>query len=72
MIKGVGKLPTAKVFHLSSSLSANKSSAVWAARQTEQSEEEHELVQSLAAGGDEEDGKTILLTLSNLVLNETK
>lgn len=43
------------VLQLSSSVSANKSSAVFAARQTKQGEQE--CVQCLAAGGDEEDVK---------------
>lgn len=60
------------MLQLSSSVSANKSSAVFAARQTKQGEQEHELVQCSAAGGDEEDIKTVLLTSSNVVLNEAK
>lgn len=35
-------------------------------------EQEHELVQRLAAGGDEEDVTTMLLILSSSVLKETK
>lgn len=60
------------MLQFSSSVSANKSSAVFAARQTKQGEQEHELVQCLAAGGDEEDVKTTLLTSSNSVMKGTK
>lgn len=51
------------MLQLSSSVSANKSSAVFAARQNKQGEQKHEHVQCLAAGGDEEDVKTILFNI---------
>lgn len=51
------------MFQLSSLVSANKSSAVFAARQPEPGEQEHEHVHCLAAGGDEEDVQTIPLTI---------
>lgn len=72
MLQGVGKIPAANVLQLSSSASAKRSSAVFAARQTKQGEQEHGLVQALAAGEDEEDVHFILFTSSNLVRKETK
>lgn len=72
MLEGVGKIPTAYVVQRSSLVSANKSSAVLAARQTEQGKQKNDLVPCLAAGGDEQNVKTILLTSPSLVLNETK
>lgn len=63
MLWGVGKIPRANVFQLSPLVSANKSSDVFAARQPEPGEQEHEHVHCLAAGGDEEDVQTIPLTI---------